>query len=718
MLSDARPDYSRWSSDLRMELSVAAAMGHIQTFIEPQVIITNHGSREDGFFIKSIRAKASEIGKSLIELPLDATENLMWLTRLDSGSLAGKMAHSCSLSILTSFLAWQTVYVDLVIHAPPKSSGSLIRLLKSIEAADYFGSRRPHLTIELPAEIDRPTLEFLENLVWPPLDGSGGSHASQVTLRHRLPRYGFTAEEASTHFIESFYPARPKDSHVLLISPQVELSPMYYHYVMYNLLRYKYAAYARLTDASKSLMGFSLELPSVYLNGSAGLQPPILEPLSNGLEFVPQERTPFLWQAPNSNAALYFGDKWVELHSFLSARNSIRDPQFPKDYKPPSRNKIVSEHYPSWMEYVQELMRARGYSLLYPYIPARSHAVVTVHNELFQLPEEYSPARHRSSLNPTPSLNAHGPFIVNSSSISPGLTVHEESPLLTSNLLTWLSESGRSSLPDLISLPILSYDGNLTSPSLSESNAEAFANDFRREIGRCGANEPLAHNHMSAEDLFCYPKLREYGLIDPMEEEDNDKGISTGTVVGNPMEIPSEQVQEEAKMLATEGENVQREVADAVKLGKDDVQTEASKLMQKSGQDIVAEGSKADLRLATGGKIETLDNKITSKDANLKMDEHIIKEDSINDGSIDFKLAINDDEKSAKKEAVEAMTTRVNQPAIKQDAAGDLDLQGLQAGLDSTKGTSTELSPAQNRPSASITVDTAFVRPAVRHRGW
>lgn len=79
---------------MRMEVSVAAALGHIQTYLEPQVIITGHASREDGFFTKAVRAKALEIGKSLIELPLDAIENLMWVTRLDSGSLAGKMAHS------------------------------------------------------------------------------------------------------------------------------------------------------------------------------------------------------------------------------------------------------------------------------------------------------------------------------------------------------------------------------------------------------------------------------------------------------------------------------------------------------------------------------------------------------------------------------------------------------------------------------------------------
>lgn len=73
-----------------MEVSVGASLGHIQTFVHPQVIITDHASREDAFFMKAVKAKAVAINKSVIELPSDAAENLMWITRLDSGSLAGK----------------------------------------------------------------------------------------------------------------------------------------------------------------------------------------------------------------------------------------------------------------------------------------------------------------------------------------------------------------------------------------------------------------------------------------------------------------------------------------------------------------------------------------------------------------------------------------------------------------------------------------------------
>jgi len=73
-----------------MEASVKASIGHIDKFMAPQALIVDGQVREDTFFINSVRTKATAIGISLIELPLDAAENMMWITRLDSGSLAGK----------------------------------------------------------------------------------------------------------------------------------------------------------------------------------------------------------------------------------------------------------------------------------------------------------------------------------------------------------------------------------------------------------------------------------------------------------------------------------------------------------------------------------------------------------------------------------------------------------------------------------------------------
>ena len=71
-----------------------ASMEHIQTFIHPQVIIIDNPGREDTFFVTTIRSKAMDIGTSIIELPSNAPENMMWITRLDSGSLAGLFCYS------------------------------------------------------------------------------------------------------------------------------------------------------------------------------------------------------------------------------------------------------------------------------------------------------------------------------------------------------------------------------------------------------------------------------------------------------------------------------------------------------------------------------------------------------------------------------------------------------------------------------------------------
>ena len=528
-----------------MEVSVTAAMGHIQTFVHPQIIIIDHVSREDSFFTKSVKAKAAAIDTSVIELPSDAAENLMWITRLDSGSLAGKdkpkLIHSLThlkcfaeMAIYTSLmlLAWHTTYVDLVIHAPPKSSGSLIRLLKSIEAADYFGVRRPHITIELPAEIDPPTLNFLENLVWPPIDRSGAAHASQVTLRHRIPRHRLSSEEASTHLIESFFPARPKDSHVLLLSPQTELSPIYYHFLMYNLLEYKYSTYGQQGHGIRNLMGFSLELPSTYLNGNGDLDPPTLGPASARLSFrEPNEPTPFLWQAPNSNAALYFGENWVELHSFLSARTSLQDPHLPAGQRPPTRQKLISKSYPSWMEYVQELMRARGYFLLYPHFPNSNDAIVTIHDELSQPPEEFSKTSSPSTPAAVPTLDPNDPFTTDPSAHQPILPIRSEAPLLTSNLISLLPYSG--DLPEPKYLPLLSHDGEVFSKFTVTAASQSFANEFRRDIGHCGVGAEVVSEPMDARDLFCNLDQVE-GLEPGIVEDRQHEGVDTnGNEIAN-----------------------------------------------------------------------------------------------------------------------------------------------------------------------------------------
>lgn len=73
-----------------MEVSVTVGMANIHRFVLPQAIIIDNTDREDPFFVNSIKSKATELGTSLIELPFAGVEKMMWISRLDSGSLSGK----------------------------------------------------------------------------------------------------------------------------------------------------------------------------------------------------------------------------------------------------------------------------------------------------------------------------------------------------------------------------------------------------------------------------------------------------------------------------------------------------------------------------------------------------------------------------------------------------------------------------------------------------
>ncbi|MDI1486366.1 MAG: hypothetical protein OHK93_005593 [Ramalina farinacea] len=472
---DARPDYSRWSTNSRMESSVAAGLDHVHNFVHPQVILVDDSDREDDFFIDAVRTTTLELSKSLIELPANAMESLMWITRLDSASLA----------------AWPMININILIQPPSGSSASIVRLLRSLESADYFGARYPHLTIELPEDTDAATSKYLENIVWPPIDWSGSAHMSQVTIRHRVRRKTTSPEEASARLVESFYPKRLVNSHVLLLSPQVELSPLYYHYLLYTILEFKYSSHAvKAAKDDDSLMGISLDLPTVYLNDTTRFLPPITDKLKSRAQ---EEGAPFRWQSPNNNAALYFGDKWKEFHSFLAGRLT----------KPPSRSpKAVSSKHPAWLEYMSELMRARGYSLLYPGDWVNETALSTIHDELYQVPEEFLNEPVPSD-RPVPEISQDEPLEANVSRGSRKPPPNDEHPLLESSLTSLLPNQG--DFPALNKVPHITFEGKPVDRDSSFAEAVSFTKQFLGTIGGCQASEtPPGHKSFQAIDLFCH----------------------------------------------------------------------------------------------------------------------------------------------------------------------------------------------------------------------
>ena len=193
---DARCDYSEYSTDARAEVSVTGALGHIHSYMHPQAIITDDAAVEDAFFVKGLRTKLKDLETPLIEIPKDKYEDFLWLTRLDSGGLA----------------SWHKPSVDILIHARPASSGSLLRLLHSLKTADFSGLPLPDITIDLPADIEPFARDYLREFAWPPHQDPSGPHQRRVKVHHRVSTAKITTENNALRFLESFYPVHPDHS--------------------------------------------------------------------------------------------------------------------------------------------------------------------------------------------------------------------------------------------------------------------------------------------------------------------------------------------------------------------------------------------------------------------------------------------------------------------------------------------------------------------------
>lgn len=124
-------------------------------------------------------------------------------------------------------IAWNRLHLDILVHAPRHGSGNLQRLLRSLSQADLGAVGFPQLTIELPPIVEAPTETFLAGFRWPPPSASSPNPPNLLSLRHRIPRKKLTEEESSVQFLESFWPVQPADSHVLVLSPDVEVTPQF-----------------------------------------------------------------------------------------------------------------------------------------------------------------------------------------------------------------------------------------------------------------------------------------------------------------------------------------------------------------------------------------------------------------------------------------------------------------------------------------------------------
>ena len=518
---DARPDYPKRSTPHRMEVSIAGALGHIETFMHPQAVITNYPEHEDEFFVRSIKRKTKELVQTHIELPRSASDHLKWLTRLDATAL-----HN-----------WHAATIDIVVQAPQDSSGSLVRLLTSLEKADYGAFFPPRLTIELPHKLNQDVMTFLDYFEWPPKKYQNHLPYQQLTLHRRIPEKRLSEYEASTRFLESFYPFNTMDSHVLILSSQAEVSPSYFHYLKYHLLEYRYS-----TD-SFDLFGLSLETPSSYLNGTGSFTPP--KPQKNQHDDDDDFPMPFLWQAPNAGAALIFADKWVELHSFLTQYFAASRHPSTEEYLE-HRTKQVSDRLPSWTEYLLDLMRTRGYYYLYPGSASDAKtgtSLAVIHGDLYQVPEErLRPFKKQDADTAQLSsskdileegdfsyLNAHHPSSEDEASNAEHTLLRNLERVLPAvpDSVTHPAETDDPprSMPPLESLAMLDYLGvGITPDELTEKSTD-FAVEYRQKAGGCSKAESHDRHviHGNAEDLFCISDNHD----NSDEESFNERAAST-----------------------------------------------------------------------------------------------------------------------------------------------------------------------------------------------
>ncbi|KAF4432071.1 hypothetical protein F53441_13868 [Fusarium austroafricanum] len=467
---DARIDYASTSSELRLKLAAIRAFFYFESFMHPQAIIVDSTHTEEEYFLQAIRDQISATRSALIELPDKPETRLAWISKLDSSALA----------------AWNKVHFDILVQAPAVGTANLQRLLTSLRRADKSAISVPQLTIELPTVVEKPLENFLSGFHWPSKASGQLPQSQLLSLRHRIPSRKMDEEESSVRFLESFWPSKPSHNHVLVLAAHTEVSPQFFNYVKYNLLHSLYSHSSILQDWNENIMGISFHSPSTLLDDTTPLTVPVADTTGEK-----DSSSPFFWQAPTSDAVLFMGTKWVELHGYVSRilekqQTGTETPAF-------LAKKSTSKKHPAWLEYVLQLSRLRGYVTLYPR-PETASTILGAHSDLPNTPEEYMGEGDESDKN--------GDADSATSKFDPASPV---------DMLATLPREG--DLLSLGDLPLVSLSGKSTSLAELEAASLELTKQFRQEVGGCPPSMiddedefGLPRRNKDASDLFCKNK--------------------------------------------------------------------------------------------------------------------------------------------------------------------------------------------------------------------
>ncbi|KAF1737628.1 hypothetical protein CRV24_003250 [Beauveria bassiana] len=431
------------------------AIDFLATFVKPLAVIVDGSSTEDRSFLDGIKDQMVDAPRTtLIELPARAQSRLSWISKLDATALA----------------EWNEAHFDILIHAPPTGTGNLKRLLRSLAAADLAGHSIPHITVELPQNLDISLERFLSGFNWPQ-SSLAGSKTSMLTLRHRILHKEPSPVESALGLLESFWPSDATRNHVLILSPHTEVSPQFFHYVKYALLHRRYGLAASSDDSLELMFGISFTVPKTHIHNTKPLNLPA----------TANKGSSFLWQAPSSDAMLIFGDHWVELHGYVS--HSLQTQKAGTAVPTMAQSKDVAENQPAWLEYMLQLCRLRNYFTLYP-SKETADALVGVYADLPDVPDG------REKSNADVRVGAQ-----RGSSFDAGSQV---------DILNTLPKGG--ALPSIHKLPVVSWEGEVS--TLDHMVAESYKQtlEFRRQIGTCKDVEAHVARDRFAADLFCAVK--------------------------------------------------------------------------------------------------------------------------------------------------------------------------------------------------------------------
>ena len=197
------------------------------------------------------------------------------------------------------------------------------------------------------AEADRVTLQMAGSFQW---------DFGDKFMRHRVRRGGLMLA-----VVEAWYPEGDHE-YAVLLEDDVEVSPLFYVWIKYNILKYRYSPESSLYQRMFGVSMYSQKFVETHLAGRSPFNPEDIFIETPEYEL----RTPFLLQLPCSWGAVYFPEHWREFHEYVADRlldiewnkTSLQSVQIP--------NSRTNRWSNSWKKLFIEMIYMRGYVMLYP----------------------------------------------------------------------------------------------------------------------------------------------------------------------------------------------------------------------------------------------------------------------------------------------------------------------------------------------------------------